>query len=232
MEKRDTPAGRYYGDYPSVTTVLGIVDKPLLIPWATKKCAEYVAAHWEAGKAYDQPTIDATLKAAKNRHKWLKDEAADLGTKAHDLVERISKGQDVQTDGMDERIQNAVKAYREWWAEQTLVPVVTERRVASSAHGYAGTLDGVFEDPHGRLLLVDYKTSNAVYETYLLQVAAYAYGYAEQEGAEIDGAVIVRIGKAAGPPEIRPITRDELPEMFDAFLAALKLWRWVKAHKV
>jgi hypothetical protein len=68
----------------------------------------------------------------------------------------------------------ALEAYREWRDVYDIEIVDTETAVVSEVHGFGGTWDAIARTrKHGRLFLLDWKSSNAVYREYILQVAAY-----------------------------------------------------------
>ena len=112
-----------------------------------------------------------------------RDEAADAGTLAHEMVEAHIKGQDDKTvyaladDGKDEVGVQAIQAYEAYltWARHTKLKIVEqETPLVSEEYQFGGTLDAIGEID-GDLCLVDWKTSNSVYQDYLIQLAAYKH---------------------------------------------------------
>src|SRR5690606_2382288 len=76
-------AGR---EYPSVTSVIGLLDKSdALVPWAAKAAAEYAVLHRDA--LAQLPAPDA-ITLIKNNWRQKRDQAADLGTLVHDYLDR------------------------------------------------------------------------------------------------------------------------------------------------
>ncbi len=76
--------------FPSVTTVLGIIAKPALVPWARnmalEKVKETLYEHLESGlQAIDSLWVDAIIEQARHRPDQVRDAAADFGTQAHIL---------------------------------------------------------------------------------------------------------------------------------------------------
>lgn len=135
---------------PSVTTVLArFKESGGLIHWA-----------WQQGKDGKD-------------YREMRDAAASAGTMAHEAVEAwIKKQQFVfQDDDIGKRARKAFGAFLDW-AEQTQLEVVeTEKPLVSEKYKFGGTLDAMFV--RGKLALGDWKTSNAIYAEYLVQVAAY-----------------------------------------------------------
>jgi hypothetical protein len=107
-----------------------------------------------------------------------RDEAAQAGTIAHDMIEAfiLGKPQPVVTAEASilERASNAFKQFCEWQEQTKIEIVATERVFVSERHQFGGTVDAVGKDAKGRIVLLDWKTSNSVYQDYLIQLAAYA----------------------------------------------------------
>ncbi len=70
---------------------------------------------------------------------------------------------------------------------------------------------------------MDWKTSNGRYPEYDLQVSAYAKALEEMPGETVSEAWAVRFGKTE--PEFEAHQVEELDTAFNAFRAALFLWR-------
>lgn len=108
--------------------------------------------------------------------------AADIGTAAHAMVEAYIKGENPMMVGgllnlkEDERPKaiNAFEMYGKWASMSSLKVLYQEIPLVSEELRFAGTPDaiGLVGD---ELCLVDWKTSNAVYSDYLLQLAAYRH---------------------------------------------------------
>ena len=111
------------------------------------------------------------------------EKAADIGTCAHGMVElRINGRADVDIAvyaektlpdaDMRGKAWSAFKAY-ESWANNFSVKILTqELQLVSEKYRYGGTPDAVGLIGN-QLVLLDWKTSNAVYCDYLIQLAAY-----------------------------------------------------------
>lgn len=88
-------------------------------------------------------------------------------------------------------VEPIVRPYLEAWvlfrAHSGLRPLTRERRVFHPVHWYAGTLDGIFEAPDGRRILIDIKTGDPVHAAAHLQTAAYEAAYlVDHPGEQID----------------------------------------------
>lgn len=107
-----------------------------------------------------------------------RDKAAEAGTLAHDLIETniLSKPPSPIIAGPDiiKKAENAFQQFLEW-REQTKIEIVaTEKSYVSEKHQFGGTVDAIGRDMKGRIVLLDWKTSNAIYTDMLVQLAAYA----------------------------------------------------------
>lgn len=159
---------------PSVTTILSrFKDSGGLIRWAYSK-----------GREHENLSM-RNLPAPAHLHDEV-GEAANAGTIAHDMIEQyLLEGKRATVELLPESasdaplhvITRAVNCFEQFlkWNEQTKIEIVTtEKALVSELHRYGGTWDGVGKDAQGKIVLIDWKTSNAVYGDYLFQLAAYA----------------------------------------------------------
>jgi hypothetical protein len=188
---------------PGVTTILGVLDKPALPKWAAASVAEYVADNREAVEhlyAAGRGPMVAALKAIP----WQKrDDAADRGTRLHDIADQIVRGKDVDVpDHLIPVVENVLKFMDDYDIEPQLVEVP----VGSRQGKYGGKLDLIANDA-----IWDYKSTKRIYETTALQNAAYAF--AEFHG-EDGGEKPLPLVKASYGVHIRPDGYDVYPLEF------------------
>ena len=165
------PTQGYYnaaGDkIPGTTTIIGrFKESGGLIQWAYKSGREHERLV-NQGKAAPKHLYDVVQAAA------------DAGTMAHDMIEATILGSEYAppADAPPEIVQRASNAHAQFleWREQTGIAIVaTEKAYVSEALQFGGTVDAVGRDAKGRIVLLDWKTSNAVYSDMLIQLAAYA----------------------------------------------------------
>lgn len=184
-----TLAGGYYVDgkrVPSVTTVLSrYKESGPLIHWA-----------WNEGKE-------------GRDYRESRDQAANAGTLAHDLVDRWARGEEnpqlPETTPPDiaAKARGAFEAFLEWSKQTNLRIYRSEVALVSNAHRFGGTLDAMLVND--RLAIGDWKTSNAIYGDYLLQLAAYAILWEENNPDKpiVGGYHILRFSKEHGDFEHR-----------------------------
>jgi hypothetical protein len=119
------------------------------------------------------------------------EKAADIGTLAHEMVEAHINGAppDGVLEGIDREMagkaRNAFDQYLTW-ESQTRIELLShyqELQLVSEEHRFGGTPDAIGQTPDG-IVLLDWKSSNAVYSDYLIQLAA--YGHLLEHGRRMD----------------------------------------------
>lgn len=213
--------------YPGVTGFLSIINKPALVPWAKKEALSLVEGALvkrldgknSARIVLNKAWIDNLLYDAKKRPDLLKDQAADLGTKAHSFIDLIIHGQEPKE--VPSEIEGPVKAFKDWWKSSGIELVLGDTKVASPIYEFGGSLDAL-GIRNGRYIILDWKTSGGIYSEYALQVAAYGQAFTETYGVECSEAVIVRFSKKL-PVLFEKKEVADLKRAFQAFLAAKSL---------
>jgi len=158
------PTGGYRnkaGDkIPGTTSIIGrFKDSGGLLHWA-----------FDQGKAAQRGEIENLYDK--------RDEAADAGTLAHDMVERYIQQKMPETalmgapEEVAELARGAFQAYLSWEKMTNLVIVETEVSLVSEEYQFGGTPDAIGE-VEDTLVLVDWKMSSGIYPDYLIQLAAY-----------------------------------------------------------
>jgi hypothetical protein len=205
----------------SVTTVLGNIAKFGLQQWA---------ANLAAGAAFDRlPLLNRASRSPvcnltktgdacgacrdcitywlADRHNQVRDDAADLGVKLHDVAEQDALfGEGVH---VDEDVRPYVEQFRRWRNAYQPEFLASEMTVISRKWGYAGTLDAILsigampkpiDHLSGLPSCVDWKTSKSVDIAKGWQVVAYSNADAvllpdgtELPMPEIKGGLIVHI---------------------------------------
>lgn len=189
---------------PSVTTILGILNKPALIDWA-----------WKCG-----------LEGLD--YKAVRDNAGDIGTLAHYLILCDIKGEKPDTSEYSpadvNKAETCLLKYWEWRKTTPIKPLLAEYSLVSEQYKYGGTLDlfGQREDTK-EFVLVDFKTGKAIYNEYFYQLAAYETLLAEN-GHSWDKTMVLRIGRdEAEGFEVRDI--GNLDKHFELFKHCLNIYR-------
>jgi hypothetical protein len=149
---------------PSVTTIIGTNlgwNKGALMGWVKKMMRE--------GKDPDK----------------VRDQAADIGTITHGMIEAHIKGESFPTEEYApvdvEKALSGYQAYLDWENQHNVDPVASELGLVSEKYRYGGTLDFIaYVD--NIVSLVDFKTSNGLYVDHRIQLAAYLWLYEETHG--------------------------------------------------
>ena len=223
--------------YPSVTTVLNVVNKPAIGFWYRKEALLEVERNWEtlASKLTAGVHIEDALKEitalAKSKPDEILQEALDIGSEVHKHLEFITKkwiatGK-MQVGGLvvsTEAVDNCLQAFYHWAEMHKFQPIESELTVYSKKLGYAGTLDAIGK-VDGKLAVVDYKSSKACYPEMGMQLSAYRHAYAEMRGErKVDEMWILRLGKNDG--EFEAVRYNAPAKQMLGFKGALKLWKW------
>lgn len=107
-----------------------------------------------------------------------RDAAALAGNIAHDMIECAILGRTyvpaVAPIELLTKAENAFNQFKEWQEQTRIEIIATESVFVSERHQFGGTIDAIGRDTKGRIVLVDWKTSNSIYQDYLIQLAAYA----------------------------------------------------------
>ena len=213
---------------PSVTNVIGILDKPALPRWAANEVAKRAAALKTSLAGMSDADVVDTLKGAP----WSKStRAADRGTDIHAYLEHRLNGWDTPELSSDAL---PFKAAADDWYEQVGVNLTEVRTEVTMFTGvYAGTCDLVAMRD-GRWMLADFKTSKAIYDEAALQLAALAGCLTDADGDRLPwvddddmithkpALVAVRIGED-GWEEKRVA---DLYGTLAAFHSLLRAWHW------
>lgn len=174
--------------YPGTTTIIGRwKDSGGLLQWAFKQ------GQSGARTLYEQA-----------------EKAADIGTLAHAMVERWINGEDYELalKGADEtsadKARNAFDQFLQW-ASETKVELLSkyqELQLVCPEYKFGGTPDAIGRID-GKVVLLDWKSSNGVYSDYIVQLAAYRHliergirmDNGESLGLDVSDARLLRFSK-------------------------------------
>ncbi len=192
---------------PSVTGILGIINEPGLNAWRGRVGNE---------------EADRVMHAS-----------ADFGTRVHAACEKLATASHLDYLGTFEPdVHPFAEAFNIWLSGNVREVLGCETRVASAQHGYAGSLDLCAMLMDGSSAIIDIKTSKGNYPhpKWGAQLAAYQVALLESAGIVTTRRLIVQM-PSDRPGELivheRPIS--EARTDWNAFLAALTLYRWVQA---
>ncbi|ELR14010.1 uncharacterized protein ACA1_366220 [Acanthamoeba castellanii str. Neff] len=220
--------------FPSVTTILGVINKPQLHLWTKSRILSFVRKRLNFLREESTTTgrisiteewVEETIKEAEEQPNVEADVAAQFGTASHNIIENVIKGQEQE---VAPKYAVVVENYNNWLAQSGLEIKETEKFIWSET--YAGSLDawGLYtgQDGRQRVVVVDWKTTNYLQPQYALQVAAYAKALGEMTGTPVEEGWIVRLDKTKPTWQAKKVA--DLDQTFEAFLGALRLWRSLK----
>lgn len=154
--------------YPSITTILGSVEKPGLVDWRN---------------SLGDKAADKEMKRA-----------ADRGTAVHSMIELMLNNNTDPTKGHQIEHINEFKSLRTYLNKINHI-VTQEAALYSDVMKVAGRVDCIAEYK-GKLAIIDFKTSTNskdknIITDYYLQTTAYALMFDELYDIQIDDIVII-----------------------------------------
>ncbi|MEU7160340.1 hypothetical protein [Streptomyces chrestomyceticus] len=216
-----------------------MLPKPFLVWWAARMTAEAAVANLPAVASIAERDETGAVDYLRNAHSRYTKLRARIGSEAHDLFERMIRGEVIG------RVHPDLEPYRQGFAEflDAVRPelVRAEDIAWSDTHEYAGSFDAILrvrlgedgkpdhENGTWHTLIVDWKTSKSTYPDVALQMAAYAHadkivapdGTAEPM-PEFDGAAVLHITPDGWA--FKPVRIDRA--VFDTFLTLRKVFTW------
>ena len=205
------------------TSITGVINKPVLVNWAVKLTKEKTKSEAKRlGWTEFCKQLDEVLMTAGREHFAVSKQAREDGTAIHKVPEDILAGKELDVGAIERtEVKLGALAFLHFQSKYKLEPISLERKVFSIKYGYAGTVD-YYGLLNGKLTVLDWKSSKAIYEDYPLQVAGYANALVE-EGFKVEQTAVVRLGKD-GVLEVR-IDKDWKKNL-PAFLGAREIYEY------
>ena len=217
--------------YPSVTSILGILNKKGLEQWKQNNLLK---------SAWDKRELVADFE------KWLKEvvasswevskEAMQFGTDWHHMAESYA------TTGKIENIAPQVEPYVDEfkaWFDEKVVEVVSSEQSVVHPLGFAGTRDLVFKHKdYPGLVVGDYKTQNVnekygpkVYPEHALQLAAYHQCKIEGNTDPVVCLSIIIDSNKPAPLHEHVWPAEEINDAWETFCHCLAIWQAQNKYK-
>tara|TARA_R100000734_G_scaffold18423_1_gene15359 strand:- start:2428 stop:3081 length:654 start_codon:yes stop_codon:yes gene_type:complete len=155
------------------------------------------------------------------------DEAAQIGTLLHLLIEGHQQGFDIDTKdysyNQEKAAMKAFAGYLQWYEKVKFKPLRNELVLVNEEMQVGGTIDCVARMGDD-LVIVDWKTSKYLYAENKLQLAAYTYMFEQaQPKANVAYGLIMRFGKDDGKFHQHIIKREKLETGIEIFKALVKI---------
>jgi hypothetical protein len=133
-------------------------------------------------------------------YKKFRDQAADIGTVAHFLIECFLHNHVADLSEFSaadiERATTAYNNFRKWWDAEGLTILEPEVQLVSEDWMFGGTIDAPSRDKDGKIVLLDWKTSKGIWPSHKFQLAAYEQLWNENRpDMKVQRRGVVRIGK-------------------------------------
>ncbi len=130
--------------FPTITTILDILNKPALVQWSANLTVQYIEAH--LGEMNNEKAIEYHLKKAKTAYREISKKAMDTGSVVHDAIHAHLSG--VKPDDIlkgSDRAENAFLAFLEWADKVKMKPIALEKVLIDPVHEIGGTCDFIGE---------------------------------------------------------------------------------------
>jgi hypothetical protein len=193
---------------PGVTTVLGILNKPALVPWANKLGLQ---------------GIDV---------KKFVDDKADIGTLGHAMVTDKLAGKETDTSDYSKNqidlAENCALSFWEWEKNNKIEHIFfVEEPLVSEVHKFGGTQD-IYCRINGKNELIDLKTGKGIFDEHMYQVAALKV-LLEGNGCPVDVARVVNIPRSEDESFLeKVISEKELEIGRQIFMNCLSIYQLKK----
>lgn len=226
----------------------GHPESPNLAMWKVNQGNDYIVTEvvkaFVYGTTPDLTGLTNTQKAvkvkkwikkitarAKTAHKDVSKVAMDKGSYIHEVMEMKLKGEDIAPYlQADPTLTPLIVSVDKWLKEHQIDPVqvngepMVEATLYSDQYAFAGTVDLVAwqktpNSQFGReMAIIDIKTGKGVYDTYKLQLAAYAHAFAEMTGYHPNVGYVLHLDLEKGglSPELK-LNYNGFEKEFNAF---------------
>lgn len=222
MRAFDLRDARKVGAYPSVTTVLKLLDKPGLRQWIRNRDIE--VALTMPTLIHVQDKIERVKEESDRYVKW----AADFGTRVH---LGISMGfQKEQWWEPDDAIRAVVEGFWDWYhSNDNPLNVTVSERSFISPLGFAGTMDCEGEDFIGDIKTQDFDSLSEanVYVEHPLQLAGYAVGTGQRSKRRFE---LIVSRTTPGLVKLHAWKQEDNDRNDRAWLALWELWQHLKNY--
>jgi len=190
-----------------VTTAIGILNKPALVPWAYKRGKDGLSL-------YDS-----------------RDKAANIGTIVHARIMAYFKGFEIDNSNISPECwkasEESMRSFFEWAKNKKIIPLVIEEPAVNEKYKYGGTPDlyALIDDEP---TLTDFKTGSGIYDEHFIQLAAYL-NLPTKDNLKVKKAIILNIPKSKDDSfQIKSISAKNLKDEFKIFLNCVNIYYLTK----
>lgn len=217
-----------YAPKPSITNIIGMMNKSFLPPFYAKLVAEYAIDNLDslAGtvKRFGPAVAVGMLKAVPNQP----NPATQVGNEVHAAIDRHSQGLEPEVPFSTITAARMFAQYCYFVTQYPMEVVRSEYTVWSYEYGFAGTGDLLVETNFG-LAIWDAKTGNNAWPEVALQTSAIAHAdvILDAQGNELP----MPVAALQGVLHVRPMSvklhrLERTNEAFETFLACKRIFDW------
>lgn len=212
---------------PSVTNVLGVVAKPQLDTWKLNQVALAALRNPKQPGEGDEYWMRRIVEASKESVV----EAADLGSRIHEALERATADQP-----FDDELKIHVDPVVAWLKSTGITLVEREIVLVNPDEGYAGRCDALFRFGKAGIGVIDFKTRKTEpgktvtpYDGQGAQLAAYAACYFGKKA--LRKCLLANIYISTTEPGRMEVCKHPDPVgEFEYFLHCAAIWRRLKGY--
>jgi hypothetical protein len=211
--------------HPGVTSIIGQLPKPFLVPWAAKLSAQWAMDNLPILNDLAKRDTKAAVELIAGASRRSTAGSADTGTEVHGYFEALLLGDPLPA--LSEDAQPFAGPLHDFVADWKPTAVMTEGTVRSDSVGYAGSFDAIV-DIAGEHVLLDLKTGKGTYPEVSLQLAAYRFADSLADGSpvpRIDACAVLHV--RPGHYSLSPVKGDA--EAFEFFKHLRALFGWDSA---
>lgn len=223
---------RKMGLYPSVTTIISLLDKPGLRLWQTQEAVRAALVYGKPA-TFELETLEQRVQHIIEASHEKVEQAADFGSEVHLGLSWYLLGvADSFVPTTPER-SAVVRQFWEWYTSSGELELERSEHSFVSPAGFAGTVDflGLYR---GQPVIADFKTQEfervqdaRYYDEHAFQLAGYAVGTGEQHRQRLS-IVLSRTVPGLIATKLWPI--EEAPRWDAAFELLFALWKLVKNY--
>lgn len=218
---------RALGLYPSVTNIIGILDKPQLVAWkqeqAILSALTLPRLEGELDDAFAKRVVQDSTSQVRD--------AADRGTQIHAIIEEFAlKGVRMTGNPYYHLCEQAIE-----WLEANIINLhYAEKTVVGN--GYAGKLDLKAEIRDFGLCIIDTKSRKkyngkfAVYDENGLQLSAYLEADAITNQRAENRISFLIDSENPSPPHLHAWPAEDHQDSFACFQNILNVWTYLKKY--
>ena len=226
-------------ELPSVTTILGILDKPAIGPWMVKVALEHIRSNKDRLEGHGLETV---LEEARTAHKKESEKAKNIGSEVHDIIEKYlvkmkptysanhgfvgytREGEEVEFM-LELESAACFNAFRNWHNSNRVEVLELEKALYNLEYGFAGRCDFIGM-VNGKKTILDWKTSKAVYDEYRYQVGAYALCEPDVEQIQV-----LRLDKETGEYNLKDFS-NRIEQSKKAFAKLVDVYYHMKKRRL